>query len=310
MRSLAKELRKGITAQLVYVDEGAEPNMESTLRFLLSAQSAYVSAQVVRVSVTDQPYEDVDWSLPFSAKGDRKRVLVTGASQGIGLAIAQVMARDGAHVVCLDIPQAQAALEVLAKQLNGSAICLDLSDDQAAQRLVDHAAQDGGWDIVIHNAGITKDKTIAKMTPEAWSKVVTVNLVCQQNINQALVTSGGIKPGGRIVCVSSISGIAGNRGQTNYAYSKAGVIGMVEAYREVYASKDITINAVAPGFIETEMTAKMPFAVREAGRRLNSLSQGGLPVDVAETISWLASPASSGLSGNVIRVCGQSLLGA
>lgn len=112
--------------------------------------------------------------------------------------------------------------------------------------------------------------------------------------------------------MSSISGIAGNLGQTNYATSKAGVIGLVEATAKLLNSQNhnMTINAVAPGFIETQMTAAIPLAIREAGRRMNSMSQGGLPVDVAETIAWLASPASGGVNGNIVRVCGQSLLGA
>ena len=112
------------------------------------------------------------------------------------------------------------------------------------------------------------------------------------------------------MCVSSISGIAGNMGQTNYALSKAGVVGMVQSNAPAFARKGITINAVAPGFIETAMTAAIPFAIREAGRRMNSMSQGGLPVDVAEAIGWFASPASAGITGNVVRVCGQSIMGA
>ena len=107
-----------------------------------------------------------------------------------------------------------------------------------------------------------------------------------------------------------MSGIAGNRGQANYATSKAGVIGVVEALAPKLPSARRTINAVAPGFIETRMTAAMPLATREAGRRMNSLAQGGLPVDVAETVAWLASPGSAGVNGNVVRVCGQSLIGA
>jgi 3-oxoacyl-[acyl-carrier protein] reductase len=112
------------------------------------------------------------------------------------------------------------------------------------------------------------------------------------------------------VFVSSVSGIAGNRGQSNYATSKAGVIGEVMALAPQLAERPATANAVAPGFIETQMTAAMPIATREAGRRMNSLAQGGLPVDVAETIAWFASPGSAGVNGNVVRVCGQSLLGA
>jgi 3-oxoacyl-[acyl-carrier protein] reductase len=169
---------------------------------------------------------------------------------------------------------------------------------------------DGGWDVIVHNAGITRDKTIANMKEHLWQMVVNVNLSTQERINDALVASGALKDGGRIVCVSSISGIAGNMGQTNYALSKAGVVGMVQSNAPAFARKGITINAVAPGFIETAMTAAIPFAIREAGRRMNSMSQGGLPVDVAEAIGWFASPASAGITGNVVRVCGQSIMGA
>jgi 3-oxoacyl-[acyl-carrier protein] reductase len=118
--------------------------------------------------------------------------------------------------------------------------------------------------------------------------------------------------GGHIVNVASIAGIAGNRGQTNYAASKAGVIGMTSALAQddEILAKGITVNAVAPGFIETEMTAKVPFATREVGRLMNSLSQGGKPVDVAETIGWFAWDANRGVTGNTVRVCGQMMLGA
>lgn len=306
-RSLGKELKRAIAVQLVYVAEGAEDQLESTLRFLLSPRSAYVSGQVVQVGLpVGASQVPADWSAPLVGK----RVLVTGAAQGIGAAIAEVMARDGAHVVCLDIPQAQSQLEEVAASLGGSAIALDLGEPSAAQNLVAAAEADGGWDAVVHNAGITRDKTIAKMKPQFWNSVMDINLSTQERINDALLESGALTSGARIVCVSSVSGIAGNFGQTNYALSKAGVIGMVHSMAPILASRGITINAVAPGFIETQMTAAIPMGVREAGRRLNSMSQGGQPVDVAETIAWFASPASSGLTGNVIRVCGQSLLGA
>jgi 3-oxoacyl-[acyl-carrier protein] reductase len=306
-RSLGKELKKGIVANLVYVSEGAENNIESTLRFLLSPKAAYVSAQVMRVG---KPVGDLvtpkDWNKPMEGK----KVLVTGASRGIGEAIAEVFARDGAHVICLDVPQAQEGLNAVAKKLGGTALALDIGSAEAPQKLVEAAKAQGGWDVVVHNAGITRDKTIANMKEHLWQLVVNVNLSTQERINEALVSSGALKKGGRIVCVSSISGIAGNMGQTNYAVSKAGVIGMVNSTAPLFAEHGITINAVAPGFIETQMTAAIPFAIREGGRRMNSMSQGGQPVDVAEAIAWYASPASSGVTNNVIRVCGQSLIGA
>ncbi|APW42784.1 3-oxoacyl-ACP reductase [Rhodoferax saidenbachensis] len=305
-RALAKELKRAIAVQLVYVAEGAEGHLESTLRFLLSPRSAYVSGQVVRVGGASQPAAALDWNQPLAGK----KILVTGASRGIGTAIAEVMARDGAQVICLDVPQAQDALLEVATRLGGKALALDIGAAEAPQALVDAALADGGWDVVVHNAGITRDKTIANMKPHLWQAVVNVNLSTQERINEALVASGALKPGARIVCVSSISGIAGNMGQTNYALSKAGVIGMVQSTAPHLAARGITINAVAPGFIETQMTAAVPFAIREAGRRMNSMGQGGQPVDVAETIAWFASPASGGLNGNVVRVCGQSLLGA
>ena len=167
-----------------------------------------------------------------------------------------------------------------------------------------------GIDIVVHNAGITRDKTIAKMTEAAWDSVIDVNLSAQERIDDLLLDQNVLHEGGRIVGVSSISGIAGNLGQTNYATSKAGVIGRVQSMAKPLRERGITINAVAPGFIETQMTARIPLGLREAGRRMNSMSQGGQPVDVAETIAWLASPASAGITGNVVRVCGQSLIGA
>jgi len=306
-RSLAKELKKAITVQLVYLDDSAKGQLESTLRFLLSPKSSYVSGQVINVSGSSMSVADnFDWSQPLAGK----KVLVTGASQGIGAAVSEVMARDGAQLVCLDIPQTETALNNIANKLNGRAVALDLSTSDAPEKLLEEARNDEGWDVIVHNAGITRDKTIANMTSELWSSVVNINLSSQERINHTLVSQGGLNAGGRIVCVSSISGIAGNRGQSNYAYSKAGVIGLVENSASILAEKNITINAVAPGFIETKMTAVIPFAVREAGRRLNSMSQGGLPVDVAETIAWFASPASSGLTSNVVRVCGQSILGA
>lgn len=306
-RSLAKELKKAITVQLVYVAEQAQDELESTLRFLLSPRSAYVSAQVIRVGqVVDTHTTPADWARPLAGK----KVLVTGASRGIGAAIAQVMAREGADVICLDVPQAQDSLNAIASQVAGRALAMDIGSPEAPQALVQAALADGGWDVIVHNAGITRDKTIANMKEHFWDSVININLSTQERINEALVNNGALRRGARIVCVSSISGIAGNVGQTNYALSKAGVVGMVQSLAPHLAEHGITINAVAPGFIETAMTAAVPFAMREAGRRMNSLSQGGLPQDVAEAICWLASPASGGVTGNVVRVCGQSIMGA
>ena len=305
-RSLAKEIGgRGSTAQLVLVSPGAEDQLDSTLRFLLSPRSAYVSGQVVRIAAGVAPTPEIDWERPL----DGKVALVTGASRGIGAAIAATLARDGAKVVGLDIPQAADELRKVTDEIGGAnPIGLDITADDAPERIAEHLS--GGVDIVVHNAGVTKDRTIAKMPEERWSQLMEINLSSEERINQALLAKKLLNPNGRIVGVSSMAGIAGNNGQTNYAASKAGVIGMVEALAPELAKRKATINAVAPGFIETKMTGAMPIGPREAGRRLSSLSQGGLPVDVAETIAWLAGPASTGVNGNTVRVCGQSLLGA
>ena len=303
-RSLGKEIGHGVAVQLVYVAKGAEGELGSTLRFLLSPKSAYVSGQAIRVGAAVAKAPSIDWQRPL----DGKVALVTGASRGIGEAIATTLHRDGAKLVLLDVPAHSEDLTEVAGRLGAATIELDITDSDAPQRIAD--AIPDGIDVVVHNAGVTRDRTIAKMPEDRWSGLMEINLSSEERIDDELLSRGLLHENGRIVCVSSMSGVAGNSGQTNYATSKAGVIGMVEALAPVLAKRGATINAVAPGFIETQMTAKMPIAIREAGRRMNSMSQGGVPVDVAEAIAWLASPASAGVNGNVVRVCGQSLLGA
>ncbi|HEX6689283.1 MAG TPA: 3-oxoacyl-ACP reductase [Solirubrobacterales bacterium] len=303
-RSLGKEIGRGIAVQLVYVAAGAEDQIDSTLRFLLSPRSAYVSGQTIRIGpgVTKAPTPE--WKQPL----DGMRALVTGASRGIGEAIATVLHRDGAELVLLDLPSLSNDLNRVAEHLEAETIELDITDEEAPATIA--ARLSDGVDLLVHNAGVTRDRTIAKMPEDRWSSLMEINLSSEERINDELLHRDLLRENGRIVCVSSMSGIAGNSGQTTYATSKAGVIGMVEALAPELAKRKATINAVAPGFIETQMTDAMPIAIREAGRRMNSMSQGGLPVDVAETIAWFASPASTGVNGNVVRVCGQSLLGA
>ncbi|MFI9008529.1 3-oxoacyl-ACP reductase [Actinosynnema sp. NPDC053489] len=304
-RSVGKELKRGGTAQLVYVAPGGEGAVESTLRFLLSGRSAYVSGQVVRIGPADVEVPG-SWDRPLAGKV----ALVTGAARGIGAAIAEVLGRDGATVVCLDVPAQGDELSAVANRVGGTSLQLDVTAPDAPTRIVEHlVTRHGGVDVVVHNAGITRDRTLGKMDAGRWDAVVAVNLASQERVNEALLAADALRPNGRVVGVSSIAGIAGNVGQTNYATTKAGVIGMVDSLSRRLAGR-ATVNAVAPGFIETRMTAAVPLVIREAGRRMNSLSQGGLPVDVAETIAWFAHPASAGVTGNVVRVCGQSLLGA
>jgi len=306
-RSLGKEVGRGGTSQLVYVSEGAEGAVGSTLGFLLSPKSAYVSGQVVRVGTSvKEPAESPDWRSPLNGKV----ALVTGAARGIGEQIARVLARDGARVVGVDVPQAADDLIRLTRELEGDYLTLDITAKDAAQRIAHHLTQaHGGVDVVVHNAGITRDRRLANMDGDRWRAVLGVNLVAPERITDELLAQRLIHDNGRIIGVASIAGIAGNLGQTNYATSKAGVIGLVDSFKDGL-TRGITVNAVAPGFIETKMTAAVPFATREIGRRMNSMSQGGQPVDVAETIAWFADPASTAVNGNVVRVCGQMMLGA
>jgi 3-oxoacyl-[acyl-carrier protein] reductase len=307
-RSLGKELGRGGTVQLVYVTEGADAAIASTLAFLLSPKSAYVSGQVVRIGAhRERQAEPVaDWARPLEGR----LALVTGASRGIGEQIARVLHRDGAKVVGVDVPQAASELQALMRELDGDYLTLDITAKDAPQRIAHHlATEHGGVDIVVHNAGITRDKKLVNMAEDRWSSVIGVNLTAPERITRVLLDEKVINDNGRIIGVASIAGIAGNVGQTNYATSKAGVIGLVDSLADDLGH-GITVNAVAPGFIITAMTAAVPFATREVGQRLNALSQGGLPVDVAEAIAWFASPGSTAVNGNVVRVCGQMMLGA
>jgi 3-oxoacyl-[acyl-carrier protein] reductase len=301
-RSLAKELRNGGVLQLLYVATDAEDQLEGALRFFLSPKSAFVSGQVLRLQACANRVQD--WTRPLAGR----KALVTGAARGIGASIAETLTRDGAEVILLDVPQAKADLQALASRLGGQAIDLDICATDAAAQLIE--ALPDGIDIVVHNAGITRDKTLVNMTADYWDAVLAVNLNAPQVLTQALFEAGTLKDNGRVVLLSSTSGIAGNRGQANYAASKAGLIGLAEAWAPRLAQRGISINAVAPGFIETHMTAQIPFALREAGRRLSSLGQGGLPQDVAEAVAWLAQPGTGAVNGQVLRVCGQNILGA
>jgi 3-oxoacyl-[acyl-carrier protein] reductase len=310
-RSLGKEVRRGATVNLVYLAADAKPaatGIESTLRFLLSGKSAYVDGQVFRVGAADSA-PPADWDRPL----DGKIALVTGAARGIGATIAEVFARDGASVVAVDVEGSNEDLGNVAAKVGATALTLDVTADDAVNRITEHMREHyhgSGLDILVNNAGITRDKLLANMDEARWDSVVAVNLLAPLRLTEGLVGNGTIGEGGRVVGLSSMAGIAGNRGQTNYAATKAGMIGLTDALSSAYADAGITVNAVAPGFIETKMTEAIPLATREVGRRLNSLYQGGQPVDVAETIAYFASPASNAVTGNTIRVCGQAMLGA
>ncbi|MEV5931180.1 3-oxoacyl-ACP reductase [Streptomyces sp. NPDC052079] len=304
-RSLAKETGGGRTVNLVRLTDARAA--ASTLCFLLSPKSAYVSGQVIEVGAheTAAPHASHDSDRPLAGR----TALVTGAARGIGEAVAETLARDGAKVVVLDVPQAEEDARRVADRLGGIALPLDITAAGAGPRIA--RALPDGLDVLVHNAGITRDRRLVNMPADRWRSVLEVNLASVLRTTDALLAAGALKRGGRIVATASIAGIAGNAGQTNYAASKAGITGLVRSLApHALAGHGVTVNAVAPGFIETKMTAAVPLLIREAGRRMNSLAQGGLPIDVAETTAWLAHPASGAVNGQVVRVCGQSLLGA
>ena len=233
-----------------------------------------------------------------------RNVLVTGGNRGIGLCIAQAFADAGDNVVIThrsgEPPEG----------LRG--VTCDVTDTASVDAAFTAAEEllGGPVEVLVANAGVTKDQLLMRMSDEEFDTVIDTNLAgafrCARRASKGMIRLRK----GRIVLISSVVGLYGSPGQTNYAASKAGVIGMVRAWGPAFAERGATINAVAPGFIVTEMTAKMPIGTREVGSRLNSLQQGGLPIDVAETIAWLAQPGSGGVNGQTVRVCGQSLLGA
>lgn len=309
LRSLAKELLGGSTGNGIVLADGVGPTAPSALgalRFLLSGKSAFVDGQLLRID-SDGGTLPEDWDRPLVGTV----AVVTGAARGIGAAIARTLHRDGATLVVVDVPAAGDALAAVANEVHGTALQLDVTADDAAARIVEHVkARHGRLDIVIHNAGILRDKLLVNMKPERWDSVLAVNVTAPVRITEELLASDVLGATPRLVCLASTSGIAGNRGQTNYGASKAGVIGLVRAEAAELARRGGTINAVAPGFIETDMTSRIPFALREMARRLNSLQQGGQPIDVAEAIAFLASPQAGGVNGQVLRVCGQNMVGA
>ncbi|SEN76808.1 3-oxoacyl-[acyl-carrier protein] reductase [Duganella sp. CF517] len=308
VRSLAKEVgAKGITVNLGYVARDALDRLDGPLRFFCGARTTYVTGQAFYLGGGVAAPS----GMPSTRVLSGKIALVTGAARGIGLAVLERLAQEGATVVALDVPAAAEALHAACERHAAVPFLADIAAQDSAERLADFLLERfGGIDIVVHNAGITRDRTLANMQAHFWDLVVQVNLAAVMAIDQRLLESGVLRDEGRIVCLSSVSGVAGNFGQTNYAASKAALIGYVAAQAPLLAARGICINAVAPGFIDTPMTDAMPVVVREIGRRLNSVKQSGQPRDVAELVAFLATPGAFGISGATLRVCGQGLIGA
>lgn len=302
-KSVAKELgRRGATANLITLSAGCRESLKGPLLFFLSHRSAFVTGQTLEVERVSELYRPRERCL------DGRTAVVTGAARGIGRATVHRLAREGARVVCLDLPDTEELLDSLAQEVGGIALPVDITAEGTASQMIEAAG--GPLDVVVHNAGITRDKTLARMPESSWSQAISVNLGAVHRISTDLLNSSGLSEDGRLVLISSVAGIAGNVGQTNYAASKAGVIGLTQALARRVGRTQQAVNSIAPGFVETRLTAAIPFAIREGGRRLSNLGQGGQPQDIADAICFFSGTASAGLNGQTLRVCGGSYLGA
>ncbi len=237
-----------------------------------------------------------------------KVALITGSSRGIGKAIALELAKNGCNIVVNDIDPSKneaekTVEEITALGVEAIAITADVSNFDDVKKMMDEIkGKFEKIDILVNNAGITKDRTLKKMTPEEWNAVINVNLTSMYNVTHNAL--GLIPEGGRIISLSSVSGISGNFGQTNYASTKAGVIGFTKSLAKEVGKMKITVNAIAPGFIKSAMTDKIPVMMLEQIMGLIPLNELGQVEDVANAIVFLASDKAKYISGQVIRVDG------
>ena len=237
-----------------------------------------------------------------------KVALITGGSKGVGAATAKLFGREGAVVAVVDLDAEKGAKLCEEISAGGGAAAFfqaDVADRIGVKAMVESVmARYNRIDILVNNAGILRDATLVKMTPEQWDTVIAVNLTGVFNCTQAIVPLMIQQGGGRILCASSVVGVYGNIGQTNYVASKAGVIGMVKVWAKELGRKGITVNAVTPGFIATDMTASLPPKVLDLMRDKTPLGRLGTPEDVAHAYLFLASDEASFITGAVLSVDG------
>ncbi|KEQ26758.1 3-oxoacyl-ACP reductase FabG [Paenibacillus tyrfis] len=237
-----------------------------------------------------------------------KTALITGGAAGIGRETAALFAQEGARVIIADYNKQQgeeAVQALLQKGADAHFIEVDVSDSGSVNKMAAEAlARYGAVDVLINNAGITQDRTLAKMTEEEWHRVIQVNLNGVFYCTKALIHSMIERGSGKIISTASIVGVHGNIGQTNYAATKAGIIGMTKTWAKELGPKGIQANAVAPGFVETGMVANMPEKVIQQMLEKIPLRRLGQPIDVANAYLFLASPESDYVNGTVLEVNG------
>lgn len=238
-----------------------------------------------------------------------KVALITGATRGIGKAIALKFASEGADIAFSDLKHDEqmdaTAAEIAALGVKAKAFASNAASLADSEQLIDDILKEfGKIDILVNNAGITRDNLMLRMTEQDWDAVITVNLKSAFNLTKSVQRSMIKQRGGSIINMSSVVGVNGNAGQANYSASKAGLIGFTKSIAQELGSRGIRCNAIAPGFIETEMTHKLPDDVREAWIKTIPLRRSGKPEDVANVATFLASDLSSFVSGQVVNVCG------
>ncbi len=301
-RSLAKELGgRGTTVNLVKLPPNVELKNYGTVQdFFTSGRSAFITAQAITANESSKSGRELS----------EKICVVTGGAGGIGSATVKRLAAEGATVVIADMPQMEERAKALLSD-KVSFLGADLTDEAARKTLLETIKEKHGRiDVLVNNAGITRDKTLKNMPEHYWDQLIAINLTAVINLTEDALAMGLIPEGGRIISTSSISGIAGNFGQTNYTATKAALIGYSASNSKELKAKGITINAIAPGYIETEMVKTMPLMTRIFAERLTSLAQAGKPEDIAEAMAFLAHPDAQSINGQVLRVCGGSFLGA